>query len=68
MGAAMDEELDTSWFDLKKYEGLNKLDLSGWYTQLLKYLCIQYDNEYQDLEELVIKWTEEIKNSLVHSF
>lgn len=30
----MKEELDTSWFDLKKYDKLSELDLIGWYTQL----------------------------------
>jgi hypothetical protein len=30
----MVEEFDTSWFDLKNYEKLNELDLSGWYRQI----------------------------------
>ena len=31
----MSDELDTSWFDLKKYDELNKLDLLGWHCQLI---------------------------------
>ncbi len=30
----MSKELDTSWFDLKKYNGLNELDLIGWHRQI----------------------------------
>lgn len=30
----MSTELDVSWFDLKKYDALAKLDLGGWYTQI----------------------------------
>lgn len=30
----MSKELDTSWFDLKKYDELSELDLSGWHTQI----------------------------------
>jgi hypothetical protein len=31
----MNTELDVSWFDLKKYDVLAELDLSGWHQQLL---------------------------------
>lgn len=31
----MSNELDTSWFDLKKYDELNNLDLLGWHCQLI---------------------------------
>jgi hypothetical protein len=30
----LENPLDTSWFDLKKYEKLKELDLQGWATQL----------------------------------
>ncbi|MDD5229396.1 MAG: DUF6387 family protein [Methylococcales bacterium] len=30
----MSTELDVSWFDLKKYDDLASMDLSGWHTQL----------------------------------
>jgi hypothetical protein len=34
------KELDTSWFDLKKYDKLNELDLGGWCKQLTARHCL----------------------------
>lgn len=39
----MSKELDTSWFDLKKYDGLKKLDLNGWYIQIYNRLLLKSD-------------------------
>jgi hypothetical protein len=39
------KELDTSWFDLKKYDKLNELDLRGWYYQIHeRLLCCHHLN------------------------
>lgn len=51
----MAEELDTSWFDINKYEKLSSLDLWGWHTQ------ISIRNEIRRNKEAAAKWLERIK-------
>ncbi len=41
----MSKELDVSWFDLKKYDALAELDLSGWQRQIEIRQLISYDLE-----------------------
>jgi hypothetical protein len=57
----MSTKLDTSWFNLKNYDGLKDLDLYGWYLQLhirdwIKFILFSYDDlieiEGKDLSEL----------------
>jgi len=51
----MAEELDTSWFDINKYEKLRSLDLWGWHTQ------ISIRNGIRRDKEDAAKWLERIK-------
>lgn len=63
----MAEELDVSWFDLKKYDALAELNLGGWHTQLevrkLIFDCI-YEDVHADLRNYdVYEIFEQIKNN-----
>jgi hypothetical protein len=54
----MSTELDVSWFDLKKYDALAELDLSGWHQQLLtrNHITVLIENnELLDAEKIIKK-------------
>ncbi len=47
------QELDTSWFDLKKYEGLKDLDLQGWLNQIRVRIWARALNEDSRFSRLI---------------
>lgn len=65
----MCEELDTSWFDLKKYDKLNELDLDGWGLNLnirsfmLYALNFEGRSHFEDLLSVIHQRIDKIKEN-----
>lgn len=62
----MSAELDVSWFDLKKYDALAELDLTGWYQQILtrNHIAVLIENnELLDAKKII----KQLQNQLIVS-
>ncbi|MEI6069736.1 MAG: DUF6387 family protein [Methylococcaceae bacterium] len=69
----MSKELDTSWFDLKNYDYLSKLDLPGWIEQITKRLyahiiTTDYVNENNFKKSDLIDVVDTLKRGRAESF
>lgn len=57
----MEKKLDTSWFDLKKYEELKALDLYGWERQISARQDIRNLNFLSFHPQMAVRFFEDIK-------
>jgi len=45
------DSFDTSWFNLEKYSGLEKLDLVGWRNQIIHRQCLEEALHYDQVDD-----------------